>query len=714
MDWTAVSRSRAICLALALLLGCVGCRRTQAQVPAELASAPCAQAPRIDGQQSLGEWDSASHVSVALPMARQGRAADSRQAEFWAMNSTRTLYIAFRVPDAERQASLSPVLADLVALVFARGEHLAPGDDRRLMIPGMYADKHVTEPGKDADDGRKDGAGAMGYDAGQHTYCIEFAVPLDSGDPEDLAAKPGDSVRFNLVYADGFSADFAKTEVGGLYGGNADDATGWGSLVLAANVTEEKPAPDPAWAERLFPHTGAPDEFAHRLRRTEAEEIPLAEGRAGQVTVEFLYRGVDGKPLTGHGRVYLPPAVLDDPAATVPLLYAAGYELDPGGATGGLAKGMAVVTPHAEPLNPIVRGPNLDVALLHAARALPCIDNGRVVIQGGSAGGYMTLMLTAETFPLVCAMPDVPPVHWGYNAAYFVRNRDLARAKAEGQELTAMPVLTAVLTLAEQGLEVVGPDPSAEGWLLESPLWQLVTITAPVQVTFSTADMLVPIDQVSPTLVKARAEGLFPPEFTSAMDDCLPRPETRRTLLETLPADSYEVFTIPAPADAVKVTPTPQEGVKWQTLELPFSETRQWSIEIIDEGGQEPDVGHFRFALGVNREPFLRWAMGRGLTPEQLTLPKLTRLMMRLTGEEYLPAQVQPKGAEQPFTATRLDFPAAERADVLSGLRAFARDDACALRLAEVYAQLPEHLRTLGATLGDGSAQSVRVALAAE
>ena len=53
--------------------------------------------------------------------------------------------------------------------------------------------------------------------------------------------------------------------------------------------------------------------------------------------------------------------------------------------------------------NPLIRGVNPDIALLHITRALPFVDDSRVVITGGSAGGWMTLMLAAETFPLAGA-----------------------------------------------------------------------------------------------------------------------------------------------------------------------------------------------------------------------------------------------------------------------------------------------------------------------
>jgi len=704
---------RSFRLAAVLLVSALGGGCWAAETPREIPCAPCTQAPRIDGRLTPGEWDEATHLSLALSLVRGAQPAPERAAELWVMNSSANLYLAFRVPDAERQASFSPVKADLALLVFAKGDQVAPGDDRKIVIPGIYADKHVTGPGADADDARRDGRGAMGYrkaEAGGE-YFIEFSLPLDSGDGEDLSAHPGDRVRFNLVYADGFAPDLSETEIGGLYSGGADDATGWGYLVLAADVGQERPAPELEWAERLFPHTGAPGEFENRLRRVETDEIPLADGRGGQVTCEFLYRGIDGRPLTGHARVFLPPVVLDEPGAIAPLVYSAGYELDAGSAAGWLSRGMVVATPHAEPDNPLVRGPNLDIALLHATRALPFVDSSRVLIQGGSAGGYMALMLTAESFPLIGSAPDVPPVNWGYNAAYFLRNRDLARATAEGTDRPALPVLTQVIPLAELSTETLGQNTDGDPWLLISPVSQLETITAPTQVVFSTADMLVPINQVSPDLAQPRAPGQFPDGFTTAVDSLLARVDARKTLLGVLPVDSYELLTVPVPVSADKLRLEDQTGVKSTPIDLPFSRTQQWSIVIIDEGPPEPDVGHFRYVLATSRQAWQEWVLSQALAPAQLTLPKLTRLMMRMQGEEYLPAEVQPAGAAAPFVASHLDFPEAERADVLRGLTAFARDDACALRLAELYSQLPEERKALGPSLGDGTAGAVRAAL---
>jgi hypothetical protein len=699
-----------LALAFAAIVLCLQTSCAQLPSGVDVRSAPCPQAPRIDGRLDPGEWDAAAHYTFSMQMNRTTGPVQPRPAELWVMNSDTNLYIALRVPDAERQASLDPVKCDLMILAFCRGEKIAAGDDRKILLPMMYGDKHVVVPGQDADDKVKNGNGAMRWEAGQWT--AEYGFPLNSGDGEDLAARPGDRVKFNLVFADDFAPKLEGTEFGGVFTPSADDANGWGFLALAGNVGPEKPASEPGWLVKLFPNTAEPDTFAHRFRRLDSTEIPIGDDFGGQLTVEFLYRTFDGKTEKAQACVYLPPQVRRDPKARVPLMYNAGYELDAGSATGLAAKGWIVSTPHANPVNPMDRGPNLDVALLHATRALPCVDDAKVMIQGGSAGGYMTLMLTAESFPLVCATPMVPPVNWGYNAAYFLHNSALARAIPPGGKDPTLPVLTVVLSLAEIGVKTLGDDTDADSWLMASPLSQLDSITAPVQVVWSTGDMLVPVDQVGAQFLRAPKPGVYPDGFTSSIAALMKRPQTRARLLDLLPKSSYETFLLPLPAGAPSLTTGKPMTGQAPALDLPFSKTRVWSIDVVDEGPPQPAAGHFCYWFNPAYSPFMDWALARGIVADQITVPKLTRLMMRLQGKEYRPVSALPSGAATPVNVVRLDFPAAERADVLQGLIAFAADAERAKRLGACYSQLPPGLKALGPALGS-TPEAIRRALQA-
>lgn len=489
-------------------------------------------------------------------------------------------------------------------------------------------------------------------------------------------------------------------------------AGGERSGTAAAQQVPGEAARPPAWLARCFPHTGAPATHgAARLRRVEARELGTGDRDAGSVIVELRYPGLDGTDQTGRARFYVPPALRSGDSTRVPLVHAAGYELDEPGALRLVRLGYAVCTPHAHPLNPLGRGVHLDRAILHAARALPWVDPLRVGVQGGSAGGWMALMLAADAFPLVWAMPDVPPIHWGYNAAYIGEQQELA-GPPPGSQQPRMPVLRLVGPIAEQSAALYGVSFTDPAFLAVSPLAHLDTITAPTQVTFSTADTLVPVDQVSRDLVLEPDRGALPAGFRTAMETRFPGARGKRTLLEALPRRRYALYRLPPDENPPRIgadlapTGTPMRRV------LPFSRTRTWSIVLLEEGPVGAEVGHFRYAWSLDREPFRRWAEERGVRPEQLTVPKLRRLMLRLRGEPWRPARVRPGGGGE-REANLLDYAPAERADVLLGLAAFAAEDARALRLAKLYNRLSGSLRELGPRLPEESAAETRAVLAA-
>ncbi len=469
-------------------------------------------------------------------------------------------------------------------------------------------------------------------------------------------------------------------------------------------------AAPPEWLAKLFPHSGKPGRLAERLRRLDAKEFDVKGRRAGAVTVELQYPGLDGRDEIGKARIFLPPQLRDDLARRIPLIHHAGYEIDQGGAAKYLAKGYAVCTPHAHPLNPLGRGINLDRAILHAVRSLPCIDPLRVSIRGGSAGGWMTLMLAADSFPLVWARPDAPPVHWGYNAAYIVDHARMAAPPA-GSKTPRLPVLLAVSAIAEQAKKLYGMPFDSETILAVSPLAHLDTITVPTLVTFSTADMLVPIDQIGAELVRPLEKDNFPDGFSTAMADRFPGIGGERTLLKALPAARYKLFKIPLIENPTRFSLDKASRGKAKRFVLPFSRDKIWSIVILEEGAVEPDLGHFKYVWDFDDGSFLKWAEQHGVQADQLTMPKLERLMKRLCGKPWRPFRMRSGEGEKTIAGNQLDYPEAERADVLLGLSAFSVDDACAKRLAKLYAKLPAELQALGPRLGDGAPAGVRATL---
>lgn len=433
----------------------------------------------------------------------------------------------------------------------------------------------------------------------------------------------------------------------------------------------------PAWVEALFKSFQTVP--AKRLRLTDSVLVPVPGQKkpAAKALVSFTYRDAQGKEKEARATVYLPQAIEADAKAKVPLFFAAGYP-DDSAALAQVRRGWAAVTPRDLEANPLVRTANPDIALLHIARALPFVDDTRVVIGGNSAGGWMTLLLAAETFPLGGAAAGAPPVNLGYNGAYFFKQKDLATTPRQGETKPRVPVLSVVLQLLDPMRKVYGEDYGDETWFRHSPVAHVSTITAPVSVWFSTADVLVPIDQVGAKWVRPFDKKQFPEGFTMSPEKLTRTREGRVRLLDVLAKKDCEVFDLPLPKQ-----PAPGKEV----IELPVSAARQWSIAIIDEGPPDPQKGHTNYVFRPTWDEFLKRAVEGKVPAGQLTMPKLQRLMDRYAGKEWLPSKLK-----------HLDFPESERADVLRGLRTYVSAGAENARtFACLYAELPRARQVLGA-----------------
>ena len=102
-----------------------------------------------------------------------------------------------------------------------------------------YMDCHLSDNGWQDYLEQQDGIAADHYDS--NSYTCEFEIPLNSGDPFDLAVQPGDTIGVKWVIY-----PFQELELDRYYGGgelswpttaDVEDATHYGKLVLA-----QKPA----------------------------------------------------------------------------------------------------------------------------------------------------------------------------------------------------------------------------------------------------------------------------------------------------------------------------------------------------------------------------------------------------------------------------------------------------------------------------------------
>lgn len=406
-----------------------------------------------------------------------------------------------------------------------------------------------------------------------------------------------------------------------------------------------------------------------------------------EARVRFDYPAPGGATLRGTGRLYLPVRSIEtllEGGALAPLVFASGYEQGPDELSQYLSLGAVGASTVAEEApdaryNPLARGINLDVAMLHIARSLPFVDLGRVLVTGGSAGGYMGLMLSAETFPLSGALLTSPIVHVPYNLSYWRTNAEMVAA-TPGR----FPILAAVMPIV-QGAEVLyGRDFDASDYLACSPHSHLNLVTGRVLVVHSTADVLVPVDQIDKETAIAGDRTGMPAGFVMSPTEL---DVGEITTLSSARPGAVEHLSLPNDAPEYPrrfpYGPMPQ-AVPGPQLSLPDSGMR---LLVLEEGGPVPFVGHFRYVAECGW-PIAEAVSASAGSAGELTAAKLAALMKRAAGREWVGGDLR-----------SLDFPEAERADVLAGLRWWSQLPERRSNLEQLYSQLPEDLQVFGRLL---------------
>lgn len=441
-----------------------------------------------------------------------------------------------------------------------------------------------------------------------------------------------------------------------------------------------------------------------RVVGQEVTSVTVGEGRDSEQTAVFQYelnvpyQSMSRASKVGKARLFVAP----DAGAPMPLIVAMHYEMSLDGAAEYLAQGWAVMTPR-EALNPFGDGINFNLALLHASRQMPFVDAGRIGLVGASAGGYVTLMVASEAFPVAAAAALAPIVSVPYEVGYFANNIEAANCGAKddkGKDASRVPVFCLVAEAVKGFASFLGPLQSAwRAWLQNSPVGVMSLVTCPVVATFSTADVLVPINQVSERFVVPPARDAFPEGFEFAPRALVAVPRARTTFMQAARGRG-RVFQLNVPDGAIPSWEAPEPGnvPAAHEIQCVFSKQRALSIVILDEGAPDPRVGHFKYRFRYSLVPFFKHWFGRRapLAPEQLTLRKLELLMRRFRGEDFEALTSNDKAGKQQRLLTRRNGPDRERADVIAGLRAYCESGpAHRQRLAALYRRLPRPLRAL-------------------
>ncbi|MBR5947825.1 MAG: prolyl oligopeptidase family serine peptidase [Clostridia bacterium] len=371
---------------------------------------------------------------------------------------------------------------------------------------------------------------------------------------------------------------------------------------------------------------------------SQPREKPAPLQNVTQEKIEVPYLKNDGVRDVRKVRLYLP----DNAARPMPLIYVPHYEMtdDAIELRAYLAEGWAVASPTEAPQNANggLAGDDLvfNNAALNAVRHLDFVDPDRVVLVGGSAGGYMTLMLDALQLGLCGSIANGPitnlyfnfykywPYANGFNLAKIMELKAKAEAAPEQkpdplaimQALKDLPIpFIAALSGGFQPNMASFPDAeNISRWEAFSPVALAECFSNPIMVNHNSSDILVPIDQITKRFTYEKPGASLPETFNSRLPEDYPG-KLHCSLEERLPMERTEVTRL--------VIEDPNaDGV------LPFDADKDFTINIYDNGPVE-GYGSHSAAIGTGRWddiPYLRMLMEKGaaktnfLTPEKLAL----------------------------------------------------------------------------------------------
>ena len=280
-------------------------------------------------------------------------------------------------------------------------------------------------------------------------------------------------------------------------------------------------------------------------------------------------------------------------------------------------------------------------AALSVARKLPEIDRTRVAVTGGSAGGYMTLMLSALHLGICCSVSNAGITNIRFNMFDYFRHahtfnlKELEKLTEREREdrqrrLEAMPI-PVLGSIYDGFIPLLDNFPDANDdvrWAAYSPACLTGCFSNPILQLHFTSDMLVPIDQVTKRFTHENGKTL-PEGFKLRLSEFDLPAILQQSLEEAVAAQDLSIRMVPVPNDKNTIVPA-------------FDADRKINIFVLDEGPAEATAGHQKNATGaISFTPYFETYFARSsrLTNE-LTVEKLALLAERYAGKSIqLPAR---------------------------------------------------------------------------
>lgn len=213
-------------------------------------------------------------------------------------------------------------------------------------------------------------------------------------------------------------------------------------------------------------------------------------------------------------------------AGNLPLIYIPHYEIDENTADFNqyMNHGWAVASPvFSNKYNGEVTGDDLvfNNAALYQIRHMDGIDKERIAVVGGSAGGYMSLMLNMLQMGTCASIANSPIANVYYNLyVYFRACDELNKASPFGS--ITMPIQMLISKSFRPNLDNFLDIQDADRWAALSPVGLAKCISNPVVVNHYTGDILVPVDQITKKYTYSERNKAFPEDFPITMGSDYP------------------------------------------------------------------------------------------------------------------------------------------------------------------------------------------------
>lgn len=357
--------------------------------------------------------------------------------------------------------------------------------------------------------------------------------------------------------------------------------------------------------------------------------------------IEIPFIAQDGTICRRSIRIYLP----DHASRPLPLVFIAHYEMVESDALLALylMKGWAVSTPID--FKPEYNGKLVDDDLIFNSAALsvvrkqPDIDRTRIVVSGGSAGGYMTLMLSVLHLGICCSVSFSGITNMMFSMNYLQATNEYnvqALAGLTEEELQdfvrcleamPVPILGAISDQFTPILDRMKQDPNDKAWIALSPSCMTECFTSPIAFTHFTSDVLVPVDQLTTRYTYAEPGESLPEGFRLRLSEFPLHEPLHRSLADALPDEDLVERLYPAPQTT------------GENVELPFDIAKRFNVVVFDEGRVEADAGHFKkLDLGsVDATAYMEAQLKRSSRETNwLTAGKLALMAERYAGKSTL------------------------------------------------------------------------------